>query len=271
MIKQWIGAALALLVVAVSLTGCHSTQQSQLTQLEQVQKRDKIIAGVKFDSKPFGFLSLDGQLQGYDIDLIRELAKRILGSEEKVVFKQVLSSTRVIALNAGHVDLVAATMSVTPEREEVIDFSEPYFIAGQGIVVPKGSSIQSKADLPEKIVLFALGASSAPQLKQAVPSVQLKGFKSSTEAFSALKAGRGDAMTSDDTILSGLIAKDCSFRMLDERIADEPYGLGFRQSDDTQTFQAAINKTLKAMKADGTLAKLRSKWMALLEQDCTVK
>jgi putative glutamine transport system substrate-binding protein len=237
--------------------------------LQQVKERGRLIAGVKYDSKPFGYLDTDGQLKGYDIDLIRELARRMLGNPQAVEFQQVLSSTRVIAINSGSVDVVAATMTITPDREKVVDFSEPYYIAGQAVMVPAKSPVKQLSDLDGKTILFVMGTTSEANIRKRLPKARYTGFKTSTDAFSALKAGRGDAMTTDDTILAGFIADDCKFRLLPERLSKEPYGFGIRQdeqAESTASFRAAVNEALAAMKADGTLDRLREKWMAPYER-----
>lgn len=264
-------SVLLFFVFGVLLIGCgsqtatpsHSENSSQ-DRLSLIQERGKLIAGVKFDSKPFGYLDEKGNVVGYDIDLIKEIAKHLLGHADAVEFKQVLSSTRVFDINSGQVDLVAATMTITPEREEIIDFSEPYFVAGQAVMVPVQSPVQHLSDLAGKKTLFVIGATSEANMKSKQPQTKLVGFKTSLDAFSALKAGRGDAFTTDDTILAGLMQGNCDFRLLSERLSSEPYGLGFKQdleSHTTKSLREKINTILTTLQKDGTLEKLQKKWV----------
>lgn len=256
-------AGLACFLVLLLSLGFSACDRKQSALLETIQGRGKLMAGVKYDSKPFGYLDTDGKLKGYDIDLMRELAKRMLGDENAVEFQQVLSSTRVIAINSGSVDMVAATMTITPEREKVIDFSKPYFTAHQAVIVPIKSPVKTLDDLDGKTVLFVMGTTSERNIKKRLPNAKYTGFKTSTDAFSALKAGRGDAMTTDDTILSGFLADTCGFRPLDERLSDEPYGLGFRQDKgaSTSSLRQQVDKHLADMAQDGTLDRLKQKWV----------
>ncbi len=226
-----------------------------------IQQRGKLIAGVKYDSKPFGYLDTNGELKGFDIDLMRELARRMLHDENAVEFQQVLSSTRVIAINSGNVDIVAATMTITPDREKVIDFSRPYYTAHQTVIVPIDSPVKKLDDLNGRTILFVLGTTGEGNIKKRLPNARYTGFKTSTDAFSALKAGRGDAMTTDDTILSGFLADNCGFRMLTENLSEEPYGLGFQQSPETAALQKQVDAHLAEMEKDGTLQHLRHKWV----------
>ncbi|MBY0404028.1 MAG: transporter substrate-binding domain-containing protein [Cyanobacteria bacterium] len=245
--------------------GCSSSSPSQGEDLwGQIQQRQKILAGVKYDSKPFGFLDKDGKVKGYDIDLVKEIAKRLLGNSEAVEFQQVLSSTRVMAINSGNLDVVAATMTITPEREELIDFSKPYYVAGQAVMVPKNSPVQHLDQLKDKRVLFVFGSTSEGNLKKRLPQAKTIGFKTATDGVGALKAGRGEAFTTDDTILLGFMDGTCDFRLLPERISQEPYGLGIKQdvsSHSTDTFKQKINEALAQMEKDGTLGKIRKKWI----------
>lgn len=257
-----------------SLSGCTSTTP-EVSAIQSIRARKQILAGVKYDSRPFGYMDADGSLKGFDIDLLRDLSRRMLGTPEAVSFNQVLSSTRVIALQSGGVDVVAATMTITPERRKLIDFSSPYYVAGQALVVPQRSSAHHLADLDGKRIIYVIGTTSEKNARGKLPKAEFIGFRSSTDAFSALRAGRGDAMTTDDAILAGFLASaPCEFRLLPERLSQEPYGLGFRKErgkSGEPTLREEVDRHLQAMRADGTLAKLREKWLAPLEKanrDC---
>jgi putative glutamine transport system substrate-binding protein len=251
----------------LTLSACRSNAQQPL--LERIKQRGVLVAGVKFDSKPFGYLDTDGQLKGFEVDLMREIAKRLLGDPYAVEFQQVLSSTRVIAIQSGNLDLVAATMTITPERAQQIDFSAPYYTAHQAVVVPRNSSFVKLSDLYDKRILFVLGTTSEQRLKQLLPKAEYIGFKTATDAFSALKAARGDAMTTDDIILGGFLAQQCQYyRLLNERLSDEPYGLGLRKDPQSATLKTAIDNILAQLRQDGTLSKLEARWLPK-DSDCT--
>jgi putative glutamine transport system substrate-binding protein len=266
--KHWL--LLPLMLGLLGLLGC---AEKQTVTVDSVKARGKMLAGVKYDSPPFGSLDTNGQLHGYDIDLLKEIAKRVLGNEQAVDFEQVFSSTRVIALNSGSLDVVAATMTITPERAKVVDFSEPYFVAHQAVIVPEDSQIQTLDNLNDKTILFVLGTTSEATIKKRLSRAKYKGFKTSTDAFSALKAKRGDAMTTDDSILYGFMGQNCGFRLLKETLSEEPYGLAFRQRGGKapeNSLKNAVNKALADMKQDGTLTRLATKWISpeLAQKSC---
>jgi len=242
------------------LTGCVKKKATK-DLLKTAKDRGKIIIGVKYDTKPFGFIDKDQKLKGFDIDLGREIAKKIIGNENAVEFQQVTSSNRIFSLTSGTVDLIAATTTITPKRQRIIDFSRPYYIAGQAIMVPKNSPIKRLEDLSGKCIIVVLGSTSEINIRQLVPDVKVLGFRTYTDAFFALKSGRGDALTTDDTIIYGFLSEDPNFRMLKDRITREPYGIGFKKGENTQAFQEAVNLALEQIMQDGSLKRIQRKWM----------
>jgi len=255
--------SLLLLMITAMLAGLTSCgkQKAGLSLFDTIKQRGTIIAGVKYDSRPFGFVDTDQQLKGFDVELIREIAKRLLGDPNAVKFQQVTSSNRIFSLTSGSVDMVAATMTINEKRKQIIDFSLPYYIAGQTIMIPKTSSIRSVKDLNDRKVIVVLGSTSEKNIRELAPKAIVEGFRTYTDAFSALRGRRADALTTDDTIIAGFLAEDPNFKMLKERYTVEPYGIGFRKGTDTQSFQQAVNNALQEIKADGTLDRLTKKWV----------
>ena len=90
---------------------------------EQIMQRGKIKIGINTDSKPFGFYDKEGQVQGYDADLGRYIAQYLLNNPDNAEFISVTPSNRMLKVSTGEVDIVIATMTITPQRQEIIDFS----------------------------------------------------------------------------------------------------------------------------------------------------
>jgi aspartate/glutamate/glutamine transport system substrate-binding protein len=254
-------AFLWILLVTVLTTGCSRLKLADSGDLLQdVKQRGSLIVGVKFDSPPFGFMDTDGQLKGFDVALAHELAKEILGDSKAVHFVQVNTSTRVAALNAKQVDFVIATMTITPEREKVVNFSKPYYTAAQGLMVKETRSFKDLKDLQDKTIIFVIGSTTEANLKKALPKAKLLGLKSSTEAFSAFNAGRADAFSQDDTILYGFLHEYCGVRLLSERISHEPYGIAFRKDPISKSLQDKVQAVLDDLSNQGTLKKMSDEW-----------
>lgn len=248
------------LCFAIFISGCIK-KEDNISTLDKILQRGKMVVGVKYDTKPFGYLNEKQELVGYDVDLAKCIAKSILGSENKVEFKQVTSSNRILALNSGEIDMIIATMTITKPREEVINFSTPYYIAGQTVLVPKNSKITSMRDLNGKRVIIIFGSTSEKNLRLIAPNANIIGFKTYTSGYSALKQGRADAMTSDDTILMGFADADSSLKLLPQRYTKEPYAIGFKKDVSSAGLNKKVNFILADMERNGELAKLKNKWI----------
>ena len=248
------------LCFALIFAGCAKKDDNADT-LSTILKRGKLIVGVKYDTKPFGYYNEKHELVGFDIDLAKVIAKSILGSEDKVEFVQVTPSSRILALNSHQVDMVIATMTITPEREQIIDFSLPYYIAGQAILVPQNSKITSLSDLNGKKVIIIFGSTAENNLRLIAPEANILGFRTYTSGYSALKQGLADAMMSDDTILMGFAQTDNSLKLLPKRYTKEPYAIGFNKGEESARLEKRVDYIIKGMRQSGDLERLKDKWV----------
>lgn len=250
-----------ILCFALFFAGCTSKDDRAQDTLDAIHKRGKLIVGVKYDAKPFGYFNEKRELVGLDVDLAKILAKNILGSEDKVEFVQVIPSSRILALNSNQVDMVIATMTITPQREHVIDFSLPYYLAGQAILVPKNSKITSISDLNHKKVIVIFGSTAENNLRLIVPDAQIMGFRTYTSGYNALKQGLADALVSDDTILMGFAQADSSMNLLPRRYTKEPYAIGFKKGEESIRIEKKVDFIIRSMMRDGDLERLKNKWV----------
>lgn len=244
----------------ILITGCTKKNDNTDT-LDKILQRGKMIVGVKYDTKPFGYMNENQQIVGYDVDLAKYIAKTILEDENKVEFKQVTPSNRILALNSGEVDMIIATMTITNQRKQVIDFSIPYYVAGQAVLVPKNSKISTMSDLNGKRVIIIFGSTAENNLRLIAPDANILGFKTYTSGYNALKEGRADAMTSDDTILIGFTMADNSMKLLPKRYTKEPYAIGFKKGPTSTKLRNRVNFIIEDMRRSGELEQLKSKWV----------
>lgn len=242
------------------LAGCAKPEPKK-TLLEKVQERGTLVVGVKYDSKPFGFLDEKQHVRGFDVDVAKAVARNILGKKAKVRFKQVTSSNRIFMLSSDAVDMVIATMTINDKRRQVVNFSNPYYVAGQAIMVPINSTIKNARNLNGKRVIIVLGSTSEKNLRVLAPEAIIQGFRTYNDAYTALKAGRADALTTDDTIIYGFLHDDKGFKILPERYTKEHYGIAIKKHDDTETFKNAVNEALEKIQANGTLRRIKNKWV----------
>ena len=254
---------ITIFLLLVFTSGCSKQKNENLTDIyERIIKRDELIVGIKYDTEPFGFFNnITQNVDGLDADLAREIAKAILGDEKKVQFKPVTAQNRIWKLNSDEVDMIIATMTVTEERQQVVEFSTPYYFAGQAIMVHKQSEIQSSQDLKNKKVVIVLGTTADKKIHQFAPNAHLQGYRSYTEAFDALKEKRADALVADDSILLGLVLNNSEFKILPKRYTKEPYAIALKKGDESSKLLFEVNNILKNLEESGKLSRLKRKWI----------
>lgn len=246
---------LSLLVAfALMLTAVVATAADKSTY-DTVKSKKTLVAGVKFDSPPFGFVNDKGDTVGFDIDIVKYIADKL---DVKLQMKQVTSKTRIPMLQDGQVDLVIATMTHQKARDEAIDFSITYFMDGQKLLVKKGGGIKTVKDLDGKAVATAQGSTSEINIKKAAPGARVVTFQEYPQAFLALQQGKVQAVTTDSTILLGLKAGNNQYEIVGKAFSIEPYGIGVREND--SDWRDAINLALMDMWADGSYEKVYNKW-----------
>ncbi|MCX7571240.1 transporter substrate-binding domain-containing protein [Tumebacillus sp. DT12] len=228
--------------------------------LDAIKKRDKLIAGVRYDANLFGLKNPGtGNVEGFDIDIAKAVAKDILGDESKIELKEVTSKTRIPMLDKGDIDMIVATMTINEERKKQVNFSDVYFKAGQSLLVKKGSAIKSIDDLKKGTKVVAVkGSTSAKNIKEKAPETEVLEFENYAEAFTALKSGKGDTLTTDNAILMGMAAQDADYVLTGGEFTDEPYGIAVKKDDKAMT--DAVNAALKKLKDNGEYNKIYKKW-----------
>lgn len=228
---------------------------------DEILKRDYINVGINTEAKPFGFVDKNGEIQGYDADLARYLAQYILHDPAKVRFTPVTPSNRMLKVSTDEVDIVIATMTITPQREEIIDFSVPYDTAGQALLVKSSSKITTLGELTDQNIGVVWGTTAEKSLLNLLPNAHVVGFKSYKDAYRALKNGQINAITSDDTILSGFALEDKEVKLLPKRYSREPYGMGFKKSKTTYKLRQKVDEAIMDMKQKNVINRLHKKWL----------
>ena len=245
--------AVALITSAAAIT--FAGAQAQDNTIAKIKARGKLLAGVKFDTPPFGFLDDKNQPVGFDIDLMRKIAEHIGVPVELI---SVTSPTRIPMLVSGNVDLVAASMTHTRERDKTIDFSITYYTGGQSLLVPNTSTIAGLKDLEGKQVSVQQGTTLEKNIAAAAPKAQVVAFKDYNSAWLALGQGRVDALTGSLNILQGFAKDNPNVKIVGELFSIEPFGIGIRQGD--SALRDEINFTLQDLWTSGAYTELYRKW-----------
>ena len=229
--------------------------------VDAIKKRGTIKIGVKYDAPPFGSLNPQtNQVTGFDVDIARAIAKKVLGSPDKVELVQVKSDNRIPLVQNGDIDAFVATATITPARMKTIDFSNVYYRAGQSLLVKKGSPVKSYKDLDGRAVCSVQGSTPEQTIRRLVPKTNVVTFETYPECLTALRGGRVDAVTTDNVILGGYEAQDPNnLELVGGLFTFEPYGIGIRKGN--ASLVKAINDTLADLKKSGEYAKLHEKWL----------
>ncbi|MDO4912879.1 MAG: transporter substrate-binding domain-containing protein [Lactobacillus sp.] len=249
-----------ILLALLFLTAC-SSKQSSSNEYQEIKASKKIYWGIRADVRLFGLMDIKSQkIQGFELDLAKALTKQMLGKDGKAVFVQTTAKTKIPMLMNHSIDVLLATNTITEQRKKVIDYTDPYFPAGQAIMAPVNSKIKSIKDLNHKgvNVIAVKGTTAVVNMKKFAPKAKVLEFDDYGQAFSALKAGQGVAMTTDNGILAGLISQSKGYKLVGGTFTDEPYGMGINKKQ--PQLRQALNKALAQLKKKGIYAKLEQKW-----------
>ncbi len=261
--------AVALIALAVLVAaGCGGTPtettdtaatggEVPAASLDRIEENGEIVIGVKYDVPPFGFRNPDtGDVEGFDVELGRAIAED-LGVEPR--FVEAISDNRIPFLQDGTVDLILSTMTITGERDQEIDFSEPYYIANGRILVAKGSDIASLDDLAGRPVCTVLGSTYADTVEEEAPDADLQLVDTYSECLELIQNGSVEAVVTDDVILTGMIIQDDSLELVGDDLTTEPYGAGLRDGD--SEFKKAVDEAIDKYKQDGRWEDSYEKWV----------
>jgi polar amino acid transport system substrate-binding protein len=230
--------------------------------VQDVKRRGKLIAGVKTDYPPLGFLDKKGVNKGFDIDIAKALSKELFGNEEAIQFVPVTSGNRIAFLTSKKIDIIVATLTITEERKKQVDFSIPYFITGQLILVRGDSAITKYQDLAGKKVATIRGSTGDIAIGELVATAERVKFERNFEALQALKERRVEAFVQDYVLLFNLLQKNPGLKMASlQPFRAARYGLAVRKGD--KEWLDFINSTLAKMKETGEYEKLLEKWFGL--------
>ena len=228
--------------------------------LQYIKDNGVLILGLDDSFPPMGFRDEAGEVAGFDIDLAKEVAKR-LGVELK--FQPIDWDAKILDLNSKDIDVIWNGLTINDERKEKIDFSKPYIANKQIVIVQAGSGIDRKADLAGKTVGIQLG-SSAEDAVASEPAImksfaELAKFQDNVQALMDLEIGRLDAVVVDEILGRYYISKKPAvFTVATDYFAEEEYGIGFRKGE--KAFVAAVDKALDDMVKDGSAAAISKKW-----------
>lgn len=216
-------------------------------------KTDVLVMGTNAGFKPFEYID-NNQVVGFDVDLAREIAKS-LGKDLKV--EDMSFDGLLPALDSGQIDMVAAGMTVTPEREKNALFSDPYYSASQRIIVKKGSPIRNKYQLPGRKIGVQLGTT-GDTLASKIAGALVTQFQTAPSVLQELSSGKIEAVILDDAPAKQYSAGFSDLEILPGALSDESYAIAIKK--DNKDLLEKVNKEITKMKKDGRYEKLIRKY-----------
>ena len=234
-------------------------KDDEVVNLEDGTEEDTFVVGFDQDFPPMGFVGDDGEFTGFDLELAAEAAKR-MGKE--VVYQPIAWDAKDMELESGTIDCIWNGFTMTG-REDSYTWSEPYMENNQVFVVKADSGIATKADLAGKVVDVQTDSSAEAAINEDQELKDSCGELSTVAdyntAFMDLESGAVDAIAMDDVVASYQIEqRKADFIVLDETLAAEEYGIGFKLGNEELRDQ--VQDVLKEMAVDGTLAEISNKW-----------
>lgn len=249
-----IAHSLVKLSLATVFSGIALCAAAHADQLDEVKARGKLIVGIKNDYVPFGFLTKDDELKGFEIDLAKFVAGKIVGSETEIELVPVVASNRIELLNAGRIDLILATLGVNAERTKVIDFTEEYYnMAGIVLLAPKDTAITKWEDVRGQKLCGMQGNLYNRTLTgtYGAETVLLTG---TADMFKAFQNGRCSAVAFDGPILQQKLSDPewgAKYKIALDTFNYIPIAGGVRKNE--PLFLEAVNKAILEAEASGLL------------------
>jgi len=251
--------SLAKAAAAVSAVLLATIAPAIADRLDDVKARAKLIVGVSDTTPPFSFKRPgETTVVGYDLDIVYAVAKRLGATVETV---SVTSADRIPLLKDGKLDLVATSMTRTPERLKEIDFSYIYFVTPHAVIVKRSSGITSVSQLAGKKAASASSSTAGGNLKEAVPGVEIIYVRDYAISFDMLKEGKVDAFPTDESVLRAIVqqsGKPDDYLFLPDFTRSR--NVGFALKKDEPRFKDAVNKALLDVEASGEAAKVFDTW-----------
>ncbi|MET8769945.1 glutamate ABC transporter substrate-binding protein [Streptomyces sp. NPDC004658] len=250
-LRKVTAASAVLLALSVTATACGGDKKDDSAGSSGGGK--KITIGIKFDQPGIGQKTPQGY-SGFDVDVATYVAKKLGYNADQIEWKESKSADRETMLKRGDVDFIAASYSITPERQKLVDFAGPYLLAHQDVLVrADDDSIKSAADLNNKKLCSVTGSTSAQNVKDKLaPKAQLQQYPTYSACLTGLQNKVIDALTTDDSILAGYAAQSQfkgKFKLGGLKMTNENYGIGVKKGSDLKD---KINKALEAMVSDGS-------------------
>jgi polar amino acid transport system substrate-binding protein len=227
-----------------------------------IRQRGRLIAGVDQTTYLFGFLNpANGNLEGFDIEIVKQIAAAIFGTwEGHVQWTTIPSSQRENVLRSHAVDVVVRTYSITCARLNDVDFSSTYYLAGQRVLAPRNSGVTGLSDLGAKKVCATKTSTSLAMIQAAASKPIPVSVNNWSDCLVLLQQGQVDAISTDDVILAGMAKQDPNLQVVGVPFTQENYGVGIPKGQ--QDMVRFVNSVLENVRSNGVWQQNYDQWIA---------
>lgn len=233
------------------------------TRLDRIKETRILVAGYRETATPFSYL-YNGKPIGFGVDLTERIAaglrEKLNAPDTRIRWNAVTLSTRIPLITTHTVDIICSSDTRTEEREKLVDFSKPFYIAEAGAAVLRTSGIHSEADLKGKSIAVTINSTAEAKFKNDT-SVTLTPARSNRYAAQLLQSGKVDAYLNDKSIVAGqllALADSDKYEVISLGGKLEHYGCMLPKND--PAFREAINDVLSEMTRNGELKAIYNKW-----------
>ena len=215
--------------------------------VEAIKARGVLHYGTEDSALGFGYLNSEtNEYEGLEADLGRLIAQE-LGVD--VEFTTVVTNTRGPLIDSGDVDMVAATFTITDERKQSYDFTEPYYVDAQSVLVNKDSGLKTIDDFDGKKIAMSAGGTEKDSISAITDAnIEFVEFADFSEAKLALTAGTVDGFAADSSILQSYVDDDTEF--IETKFSPQPYGIATKKGSDLSAY---VNDLVQKWLEDGTI------------------
>jgi polar amino acid transport system substrate-binding protein len=250
-------AAVAVFALALVAAGCGSSSSGGGSSEGGAESGETLTVGSDIPYPPFE-QGKPGNYTGFDVELVEAIAEKMGRTAE---FQDTSFETIFRDVAQGKFEAVASAATITPEREKAVDFSNPYYLSEQAVLVKEGSDIKSFADIEGETVAVQQGTTGLALVKEKGNAGEVRPYPEGPDAVNALKAGTVAAVVIDAPVAQNAVEKSGGVEIAEKVPTEEEYGIAVAQGE-TELLEE-INKGLTEVEKDGTYAKIYKKWFHL--------
>jgi polar amino acid transport system substrate-binding protein len=227
--------------------------------MPEIERRGYLIVAVKDNLRPLAFKDANGNLQGLEIDLAKRLAVDLLGKPDAIKFQPVANRDRLSMVFDHQVDLAIARITATESRARLVSFSVPYYLDSTGFIT-QDTSIQQPNDLAKRKIAVLNNSSTIAKVRYLLPTAELVGVNSYTEARESLENKTTVAFAADTSVLSGWVQAYPQYHLLPNKLSTEPLSVAMPKGLQYDEFRRQVNAAIARYIGEGWLAKQVKYW-----------